>query len=267
MSIKLLATDLDGTLIADLHTIPPRTQTAVRAATDREVKVVIATGRDYDITRKFGELLGLTTPIICYQGALIFDPQTGQTIAQEALSWSATHHLIDLARSYKLALNLHVNGQIYTERPTSDNQVFSRHVGTSLIVVDDLKQVLTTPPTKGLIIHPPEQAEAMTAQLQQEFDGRANVFRSLDPLIEVTSPNVSKGRALETLAAYYGIAQSQVMAIGDQDNDVDMIAWAGLGVAMGNASARAKAAADYVVPSLAEEGAAWAIEHFILGQQ
>ena len=72
---------------------------------------------------------------------------------------------------------------------------------------------------------------------------------------------------METLAAYYGISQNEVMAIGDHDNDVEMIAWAGLGVAMGNASARAKAAADVIAPPFAEEGAAWAIEHFILGQR
>jgi hypothetical protein len=85
-------------------------------------------------------------------------------------------------------------------------------------------------------------------------------------LIEITAPNVSKGQALDTLAAYYNIPQSEVMAIGDQDNDVEMIAWAGLGIAMGNASPRAKAAADYIAPPLEEEGAAWAIEHFILEQ-
>jgi hypothetical protein len=77
---------------------------------------------------------------------------------------------------------------------------------------------------------------------------------------------VSKGHALATLAARYGIARHEVMAIGDHDNDVDMIAWAGIGVAMGDASSQVKAAADHIAPPLAQEGAAWAIEHFILEQ-
>ena len=89
----------------------------------------------------------------------------------------------------------------------------------------------------------------------------------MDTLIEVTPPNVSKGCALKTLAAYYRIPQSQVMAIGDQDNDVKMIAWAGLGVAMGNACPQAKAVADHIAPPLSEEDAAWVIEQFILGQK
>jgi hydroxymethylpyrimidine pyrophosphatase-like HAD family hydrolase len=102
--------------------------------------------------------------------------------------------------------------------------------------------------------------------LQTAVGDRLNVFHSLDILIEITSPNVSKGHALETLAAYYGIPYSEVMAIGDQDNDVDMIAWAGVGVAMGDASPKAQAAADYIAPPFDEDGAVWAIEKFILEQ-
>ena len=130
--------------------------------------------------------------------------------------------------------------------------------------MNDLKQVATSPPNKGLIVHPAEEAATAAEQLAVALGNNLNVFRSLDTLIEVTSPNVSKGHALAALADYYGISQSEVMAIGDQDNDIDMIAWAGVGVAMGNASLGAKAAADYIAPPISEEGAAWAIEEFVL---
>lgn len=267
MPIKLLASDLDGTLVADLRVIPPRTQAAIKAAVDQGVYVVIATGRDYRVTQEFVRMLGLTTPVICYQGALIYNPQTGESIASEGLPVPYAHRLIDLTRDYNLALNLYYDGHVYTEQLTPQSRTMFSKTGASTLTVDDLKRATTTPPIKGMIVHPAEEAEAMTAQLQADLGDKLNVFRSLDYVIEVTSPNVSKGRALETLAAYYGISQNEVMAIGDHDNDVEMIAWAGLGVAMGNASARAKAAADVIAPPFAEEGAAWAIEHFILGQR
>lgn len=265
MSIKLLALDLDGTLVADLHTIPLRTQTAIKAAAEQGVRVTIATGREYGVTQKFVEMLGLTTLIICYQGALIYNAQTGETFANEGLSVPQAHRLIDLARSYDLALNLYLDGQAYTERLTARSRAFINDIGISAVEVGDLKQVMTRSPLKGLIVHPAEEAMAVTVQLQAALGDSLSVFRSLDELIEVTSPNVSKGRALKTVAAYYDIPRHEVMALGDQDNDVEMIAWAGVGVAMGNASPQAKAAADHIAPPLSEEGAAWAIEHFILG--
>jgi hydroxymethylpyrimidine pyrophosphatase-like HAD family hydrolase len=100
--------------------------------------------------------------------------------------------------------------------------------------------------------------------LQAQFDDRVRVTQSLDHLVEVTAPEASKGQALARLAAHLGVAQSATMAIGDHDNDVSMIAWAGLGVAMGNASPAAKSAADVIAPPLEEEGAAWAIERYVL---
>jgi Cof subfamily protein (haloacid dehalogenase superfamily) len=266
MSIKLLATDLDGTLVADLHTIAPRTQAAIKAAVEQGVMVTIATGREYEITRKFVETLGLTGPIICHQGAVIQDAQTGQLIAAQTLSLTKTHQLVDLARSMNLALSLHYNGHAHTEQPTTQSLEFFSNIGTAMTKVDDLKQTDSREPVKAIIVHPAAEGETILSELQTSLNGSMKVFRSLDVLIEVTPHGVSKGHALATLAAQYGLAKNEVMAMGDQDNDVDMIAWAGIGVAMGDASPKAKAAADHIAPPLADEGAAWAIEHFILGE-
>jgi len=264
MTIKLLASDLDGTLVADLHQIPARTRAAIQAALDRGVEVTLATGREWNVTRKYMGMLGLSTPVICYQGALIFDPQSGQTIFSQGLSLPLTRRLIDLARTHKLSLHIFLNGKVYTEFPTGQSRALLGYIGSNIIEVDDLNQVVTSSPIKAMIVHPPAGTGAMAGRLQAALGKDLSVFRSLEPLIEVTSPEVSKGRALAALAKYYGIAQSEVMAIGDQDNDIDMIEWAGLGVAMGNASPGAKAVADFVAPPVSEEGAAWAIERFIL---
>jgi hydroxymethylpyrimidine pyrophosphatase-like HAD family hydrolase len=161
---------------------------------------------------------------------------------------------------------LHDNATAYAEYMTAQGKAFFDNIGTTMVKVDDLKQTMTEPPIKGMVIHTPGDGETICAQLQDRLNGSLKVFRSLENLIEITSASVSKGHALATLAAHYGIAQNEVMAMGDQDNDVDMIAWAGIGVAMGDASPNAKTAADHIAPPVAEDGAAWAIEHFILEQ-
>lgn len=265
MPIRLLALDLDGTILADLHTIPARTQAAIKAAVNQGVYVTIATGREYDITHKFVKMLGLTTPTICCQGGWIYNAHTGETMSREGMSLPLTHQLIDLARARHLALILCLGGtESYTEAATPASREVSAQVGATMLEVSDLKEMITLPPIKGLIVHPAEEAGALVVELQTSLNGNLNVFRSHNVLIEVTSPNVSKGHALAILADYYGIPQNEVMAIGDQDNDIEMIAWAGVGIAMGNASLGAKAVANYIAPPVSEEGAAWAIEHFIL---
>lgn len=266
MPIRLLALDLDGTLVADLHTIPARTQAAIQAAAEQGVRVVIATGREYGITRKFVDMLGLTTPIICYQGAWIYDPQTGRSIGNEGLPVPLAHELIDLARARRLMLNLYVDHKAYVENLTEAGRAMFGDLGTPLLEVTDLKAAVTVSPIKGLIFHPAEGTGLVVTELKAALNGRLNVFRSLDTLIEITAPRVSKGHALAVLADHYHIARDEVMAIGDHDNDIEMIAWAGLGVAMGNASEGARAAADVVAPPLDQEGAAWAIEQYILQQ-
>lgn len=267
MPIKLIASDLDGTLVADLHTIAPRTQSALKAAQKKGVHVTIATGREYPVTEKFIKMLGLTTPTICFQGALIYNPVTQQTLAGDSLPVPLAHQLITLARRDNLSLYFYLENTAYTENPTPHSEVIFAGIGTPLVQVGDLKKAITRPPVKGIIVHPAPETEAVIATLRTELNGQVSVFRSLDMLIEVTSQQVSKGNALAKLAAHLGIDQSEVMAIGDQDNDIAMIKWAGLGVAMGNASIGAKAAADFIAPPISEDGAAWAIEHFVLGEK
>ena len=158
---KLLATDLDGTLVADMHTIPLRTQVAIKAAVARGVIVTIATGREYEITHKFANMLGLTGPIICFQGAVIQDAQTGAPIARETLSLAATHRLIDVSRSLNVALILHYDGITYTEYLTPHAKIFLDNVGTTTVEVKDLKQALTNQPIKGMVIHPSGEGMVM----------------------------------------------------------------------------------------------------------
>lgn len=264
MPIRLLALDLDGTILIDLHIIKPRVQAAIRAAAAQGVHVTLATGRVYDVTHKFVDLLGLTTPTICSQGAMIYNGWTHEVIHHVDMPIPHTEKLIELARRHGLALNLNVNGQFYTEYLSPLTQQVLVGSGATVLETADLKKVLTTPALKGVIVLPATELDAALMALQQGLGAELSVVRSSDVLIEIFAANVSKGHALAALADHLGIPQSEVMAIGDHDNDIEMLAWAGLSVAMGNASQPAKAVAQVIAPPISEDGAAWAIEQFIL---
>ena len=265
MPIKLLALDLDGTLLADWHTITAPVQAAVRAASRQGVHVVIATGREYPLTTKFYHQLGLKTPIICFQGAFVYNAYMDEMIANHGLGVSLAHQLIDLARRQQLALYLFDHNQVYTENSSPEGYDLLSAIGSSTITVDDLKQAITFSPVKGLIVHSPEEIARIMPRLLATLDINAvSMTRSLDIAIEFIPSHVSKGSALATVANHYGISQLEVLAIGDQDNDVEMLAWAGLSVAMGNASAKAKAVADVIAPPVDQDGVSWAIQRFVL---
>ncbi|MFN8454743.1 MAG: Cof-type HAD-IIB family hydrolase [Anaerolineae bacterium] len=225
MLIRLLALDLDGTILVDLHTITPRVQATIRAAVAQGVQVAIATGRVYDVTHKFVELLGLTTPTICSQGAMIYNGHTGQIIHHVDMPIPLAEKVIDLARTHRLALNLNVNGHFYTEYLSPLTQQILVGSGATVLEVADLKEIMAIPPLKGVIVHPAADLDAAFTTLQNGLGAELSVVRSSEVLIEVFPSGVSKGHALAVLARHLNIPQSEVMAIGDHDNDVEMLAW------------------------------------------
>jgi Cof subfamily protein (haloacid dehalogenase superfamily) len=162
-------------------------------------------------------------------------------------------------------LALYAGDAVYLTKKRYPEQLYLDLAGHNLIWVDDLSSVIEKhQPIKLCIFGEPHAAARLEPELRHMFDGRLGVIRSHAMFVDINPLGVSKGDALQRLAAHLGIHQAQVMAVGDQDNDVPMITWAGVGVAMGNSSPAAKAAADWVAPPLAQDGAAVAIERFVL---
>ncbi|GAB4546518.1 MAG: Cof-type HAD-IIB family hydrolase [Anaerolineae bacterium] len=264
--IALVALDLDGTLMGRERIISQRVRAAVKRAMAQGCWVSIATGRGFAPTADYARELGLNAPSICYQGALIRDHWQGTTVHCAAMPLPVARELIDFSQARQL------NFQVYTE----DDRAFASQVdpiaariadlsGIPVTPVGDLAGWLDRPPIKFLFFAHEEAVPRLVNDMQAQFNGRLQVVRSWDRLIEATGPGISKGAALARLAAHLGVPQAATMAIGDQDNDASMIAWAGIGVAMGGASPAAQAAADVIAPSLSEDGAAWAIERYVLG--
>ena len=263
--IRLIALDMDGTLMGDDLLVSPRVRRAIASAQARGVVVTLATGRMFDFVIPFARDLGITAPLICYQGGLIQAADADTPLYRATMDPALVREVLELQSQRGWHLVLYADDAVFLDERRHNEAFYHYMLGERLAWVSGLDSVLDQhEPVKLIVFVEPQEGERVEAELRQRFDGRMEVARSHVRIVEGNPPGVSKVDALRWLAAYLGISQAQVMAIGDQDNDAEMIAWAGVGVAMGNGSAATKAAADWVAPPLKEDGVAVAIEHFIL---
>jgi Cof subfamily protein (haloacid dehalogenase superfamily) len=271
MPYRLLALDLDGTAI-ELGQMPtPRVKKAVADAAARGVRVVVATGRPYVSARKFQAALDLETPLISFQGALVKEVSGARdTLLAQPLPEEPLAEVVALVERSGWEFNLYSEEYIYLARLHHPESFYERWFGLSCAVVPSLTEALRvmrergTPPLKGMFIGDSEFVDRLIPEIRERFGDRFDVVRSHTLFSEITAPGVSKGSALAFLAGRYGIAREETIAAGDNGNDVTMIRWAGLGVAMANATPEALAAADWVAPSVVEDGVADLIDRFIL---
>jgi hypothetical protein len=264
MPIKLIACDLDGTLMGPELTFSPRLIDAVRRAQARGIVVTIATGRGYPSTRRFARTLGVTAPLICYQGAQIRSLE-GDVLYESALPRRHLPPIVAFCREQGLELTSYWGDEIYQTTRMYDQAFYDRWFSLPMHRVPDLIEALPGDPLKYIAIAPHEErGDRLEREVRHLAAGQYQVMRSHAWFVEGLAPGVSKGRSLSRLAARLGIAQGEVMAIGDGGNDAAMVAWAGLGVAIGNAMHSVKRVADVVAPDQAADGAAWAIERYAL---
>lgn len=264
--IRLLALDLDGTLMDDDMVIrSARARRAISAAQERGVVVTLATGRMFDSTLAFARDLGITAPLICYQGGLIRSPNSDAPLYRATMEPSLVREVLEWCAHRGRRIVLYAGDDVFLDERRYPESFYRDLLGERLIWVDDLRAVLDQhEPIKFLVFVEPQDAGSVEAELRLRFEGRMELTRSHALIVEGNPLGVSKEDALRRLAAHLDIPQAQVMAVGDQDNDASMIAWAGVGVAMGNASHATKSAADWIAPSVAQDGAAVAIERFVL---
>jgi len=266
--IELVALDLDGTLIGDEMTIRDPVKRAIRRAQEKDVTVTLATGRMFDAALEFARDLAIDAPLVCYQGGLVQAPDD-QTplfratmdpdVVQEALDW-CTHEV-----DSDWHVVLYADRALFVAEKRHPESFYRDLLGTNLRWVDDLRSVLEEhSPEKFLFIADPEEADRIEAAMRKRFGAQVEVVRSHARLVEGNPLGVSKGDGLRRLAQHLAVDRERVMAVGDQGNDVSMIRWAGVGVAMGNGSPAAKAVADWVAPPFSEDGAAAAIRRFVL---
>jgi len=263
--IQLVALDIDGTLMSDDLLISPRVRRAIAAAQESRVVVTLATGRMFDFVTPFARDLDIIAPLICYQGGLIQTSDSDVPLYRATMEPALVREVLEWQAQRGTRLVLYAGDDVFLTERRHPDTFYHYMLGERLVWVDDLSAVLERhEPIKFIVFVEPCEADSIKIELQRRFEGRMELTRSHEIVVEGNPPGVSKGDALRRLAAHLDIPQTEVMAIGDQDNDILMVAWAGVGVAMGNGSPAVKAAADWIAPPLEEDGVAAAIEHFVL---
>ncbi len=266
MPIRLLALDLDGTLINEHLEIHPQDRVAVRAAATSGIHVVLATGRMFRSSLPYAQELGLRGPIINYQGAVVRDIATEEVLYRCELTLPMQQRVLAYAEPRDWHVNVYINEEVYTERSRPEADLYARIAMAPYHVVGPLSKWIHEDATKMVLVDmDPERVPQKLADLKAWMGAVARVTVSLAWFVEVVNPEVSKARALGMVAERLQVPQSEVCAIGDNKNDSDMIAWAGFGVAMGTAPPEVRSAARFVTGTPEEAGVAQVIERFILG--
>lgn len=259
----LVAMDCDDTLLTDELIVPDSAIEAIAAARAQGVRVVLATGRMYSSVLPHAKSAGVDDPVIAYNGALVRNIN-GTTVTHTPVPLPRVYELIQLAEEHNLALNLYVNDTLYTRTWDERSEYYVSIAEVEAHVVPDLRSICTEGSTKVLIVDKPEVAATWLQRLQQHYGSRLAISRSKPRFVEIMAPGISKATALSALANSLGIPQAAVMAIGDSLNDLEMLQYAGIGVAVGNAAPEVKSQVDYVTARNEEGGIAEAIHKFVL---
>jgi Cof subfamily protein (haloacid dehalogenase superfamily) len=265
---RLLALDLDGTLLDQRLVFSPAVRSAVAAALAAGVQVTLATGRMVRTTQPFADQLNIALPLICYQGAHM-QARDGTVLQHTPVAPDYASEIVQLAHSRDMYIQAYIDDELWIQaaRPELDLYLGFSTVPIPVNLVADLAaKVRESAPTKLLWIAEPPLLEQTLSEWAVRWAGQLSIFRSHHLFGEAAAPDSSKGVALAALARHLGIDQAQVAAIGDRQNDAPMLEWAGLGLAMGNADEYARAAADHMLPAFDQDGAAWGIRRWILGE-
>ena len=262
-SIRLIALDLDGTLVKGQNGVTARVRAAVRSAQDAGIQITIATGRMYQSARRFAEDLGVTIPIICYQGAMVRDPVTDEVFVHDTVPHGPASAAIEFARGIGLHVNAYLDDRLYMEADTPEGRFYAASSQVVINLVDDLVIAIEHGTTKLVFVTDEDHVLDTIAALESHLGDDVRVTRSHPRFAEVIGREVSKGRALRAVAASVGVPIQATMAIGDNLNDLDLVMVAGIGVAMGDGDPRVVASADWVTGTYEEDGVAQAIDRIL----
>ncbi|MGI6038072.1 MAG: Cof-type HAD-IIB family hydrolase [Limnochordia bacterium] len=257
--IRLVAIDMDDTLLTDELTIDPRCAAAIAKAREKGVLVTIATGRMYRSALPYAQQLQIDVPLVCYNGAMIRQV-SGKLLHHDPVPEDTVAQLIPFCAERNLTLQLYVEEELVVEEINPHVEYYISVANVPAKAVGTLKPA---PSTKALIVGNEVDLDTWEPKIQELFGHQLEATRSKPRYIEMTKKGVSKAVALRFLAEHYGIDRREIMAIGDSFNDLEMIKYAGIGVAMANAPQEVKEVADYVTRSNGEAGVAYALDCFL----
>lgn len=265
--IKLLALDMDDTLLDHDLRISPENQRALTAAEELGVKLVLASGRAPESLAPFARFLGMERRpgyLIAYNGSQILASDTGEVEWEVKLGPALLAETWDLAAAFGQPIQTYCPQGILASTDNPGSRRDSQLSGMAWKVVDRA-EFMAEARVKVLLPNDPEALDLVEARFKEVFKGRANMFRSKPYFFEVMPLEADKGFALERVATLHGIRREEVMAIGDSWNDEGMLRWAGVGVAMANGAEVIRRLAQWVTTRGHDaDGVAEAVDRFIL---
>jgi len=261
---KLIAIDIDDTLINDDKEVTPATQEALKQAVEQGVIVTLATGRAYASAKQIARQTGLNVPIITYQGALIKNLLDEEVLLERFVPREAAHKLLDYCLEHNLHLQTYVNDRLYVREDNDKIRGYVELNRTPYFIEPDFRSLMDKPTPKLLLIDDPGYLDELAPVLRELLGPDVHITKSKPHFLEVMHKEGTKGHALAFLAAHFGCDLSETIGIGDSWNDRELLTTAGLGVAMENATPALKEVADYVTASNNEDGVKKVIDRFIL---
>lgn len=263
---KLIAVDMDGTLLREDKTVSERTKVAIQMAHEQGVKVVLASGRPIEGLNRYLEELGLCTEedyVLSYNGSVVQNVGTREVIAKSVLKGTDLMNLYEIAKQLNVNIHAFSKDGCITPKMSEYSQLEGRINGIPVHEVDYSKISADEDIVKIMLIDPVEILEEAIKKLPQDIYEKYTVVRSAPYFLEFLNKKSGKATGVQALAEHLDIKREEIICIGDAGNDLDMIEYAGLGVAMGNAFEEVKKAADYITATNEEDGVAKVIEKFV----
>ena len=244
-------------------TLRPRTREAIAAARAAGIHFIIVTGRMFQSVRRYARQAGIDDPVVCYQGAVVAEPVSGRWLRHEPIPLELARETIAALNEEGFGPNCYVSDELYVAEITPQAEQYAGFQDLVLHPVGDLLTWLEEPPTKLVVIDDPQVLQDLKERMIARFDGRLYISTSLPYFLEFASPEVTKASGLAFVAEHLGFSREGTVAFGDGENDLELVDWAGFGVAVANAHDLVKERADFVCPAVNEEGVAQVLEAYL----
>jgi Cof subfamily protein (haloacid dehalogenase superfamily) len=228
--------------------------------------VIVVTGRMFRAVRPYLVEAGLDDPVVCYQGAVVAEPATGEFLRHVPIPRTTALEAIDAVVEAGFHVNCYVGDELYVAEVTPEARAYADFQGLEIHAVGPLHDWLQDDPTKLVAVGEPAALDALEDELAPRFAGKLFVSKSLPYFLEFAHPDVSKGSGLQFVADRLGFTPAETVACGDGENDRELLDWAGFRVAVANAHPEILARADLVVPDVEHEGVAELLEAYLDSQ-
>lgn len=264
-TIRMIAIDLDDTLLHDDISLSAYTRDVLRKAMAENIKIVIATGRMFQAARPWGKFLGIgDVPMICYTGAYVGLCESGTVLQNETIDLSLAQAVLDLGKEYHWYMHTYIDDELYVPFYDIRTEIYERQCDVKAHVLGEAFWTLPSAPTKILSFEREKEAmDEVKALLHSRFGEVTNQVMSKPTLLEMNKKGVSKGRAVRKLCDEYDISTDELMVFGNGQNDISMFQLTPWSFAVGNATEEAKKEAHFVVESNNDDGVAKAIERYL----